>query len=462
MAKGTTIMGIVLALILAGGTFFLGWFYANDWQFGGPPPIDTSPTLITPTIDGIIGETEWLRSSYYNVPFYLDVDNEPNAANISNVDGWNYISVAEDNESYYIALDLCSDRTNDKKGEWIAYHLANRLPDTMNSKLAFYALEDLGYEYLFYNVTEEEVFDNEMYSIAAPADFYDIPIDPLIDTIDVFRGNTSGDFYDFWTLEDNKNLTGTSSYFSQNLTSGWLAGDFLDIHFAVDIEEKFPDVDLSTFMSTLIDMDLNIRLRSSLASNPIGHFGTANEYYFGVAEHGGTPGDMDNSVTFLSNVNEFSFPADTNVNLYVDLDHTTINPSTGMFYFTIHCWNDEDVADPTDYEIFFDKISLKFTTDYMQSIVGKSIANSNFDIAFGFNSSVNCNESHRMFEFKVAKAEFPTLDDEFLYLNIAGYGTMAMEGTNYWMEPKAGFPLPPTISSISDKRQFMTFDMSIT
>ncbi len=462
MVKGTTIIGIVLALILAGGTFFLGWYYANDWQFGKPPPIDTSPTLITPTIDGIIGESEWLRSSYYNIPFYLDIDNEPDAANISNVDGWNYISVAEDNESYYIALDLCSDRTNNKEGEWLAYHLANRLPDTMNSKLAFYALEDFGYEYLFYNVSEDDVFDTEMFYGGGTDNYYDIPIDPLIDSIEVFRGNTSGDFYDFWTIGDNKNFTGTSSYFPTNATSGWLEGEFLDIQFGVDIDEKLPDIDLSTFMTSLSDMDLRIRMRSSLVSDPIGHGGIADEYYFSVLEHGGSRVDMSNAAAFYTNVNELTFSADTDLNLIVDLDHTTIDPTTGMFYFSIHCWNDEDLVDPTDFEIYIDKLSLKFTTDYVSNIVGKSIANSNFDIAYDFNSSVNCNESHRMFEFKVAKAEFPTLDDEFLYLNFAGYGTMAMEGTNYWMQPNAGFPLPPIISSIADKRQFMTFDMSIT
>ena len=65
-----------------------------------------------------------------------------------------------------------------------------------------------------------------------------------------------------------------------------------------------------------------------------------------------------------------------------------------------------------------------------------------------------------MFEFKIAKAEFPPLADEFLYLRISGYGTMAIAGTNYWVYPMYGFPLPPMYSDVYDSDAFLTFDMS--
>ena len=458
MSKGTTIIGIVLALILAGGTFFLGWYYANDWQFGEPPPIDTSPSLITPVIDGIIGETEWLRSSYYNIPFYLDVDNEPNAANISNVDGWNYISVAEDNESYYIALDLCSDRTNDKDGEWLALHLANRLPDTMDSKLAFFALENFGYEYLFYNVSGDSVYDFELNANPGLITYYDIPIFPEADSLEVLRGNTTGDFNDFWTEYDNKNFTGSSYYYEAD--PDWLAGDFLDIQFGINITEKIPDEIISMFMPSIGDMDLEIRLKANLTSDPVGHNGDPTEFYFAVAEHGADPTLMSDPL-FLANTNEFSFAADTIISPIVDLDHTTINATDGMFYFTIHCWNDPDVV-PTAYEIEIDKLSLRIYGGDIASIIDNTIGTGNYDIAYSYGPSENCAENHRMFEFKISKSEFPILDDEMLYLNVAGYGTMLITGTNYWVYPHYGFPLPPVFWSLSDKHQFLTFDMSIT
>ena len=56
MAKGTTVFGIIFGLILVGGAFFMGWFYASDFQFGN------DPQQLTPVIDGIIGKKESDRS----------------------------------------------------------------------------------------------------------------------------------------------------------------------------------------------------------------------------------------------------------------------------------------------------------------------------------------------------------------------------------------------------------------
>ncbi len=455
MAKSSiTITAVFLALAIGGGAFFVGYLMGNNWM------INTDPTQLTPTIDGIIEKREWLRSSYYNIPFYLDVDNEIDpVVDKANVDGWNYLSVAEDDDFYYIALDLCSDRTDNQDGEWLAFHLANRLPDTWGSKLAFFALEDYGYEYLYYNVSGDNVFDFGLNPIPSTRAYPDIPIVPETDTLEVLRGNTTGDFYDFWTEYDNKNYTGTSNYYETD--GAWLAGDFLDIQFGVNITEKIPDEIVGLFMASITDMDLEYRLKSNLTSNPIGHYGVPNEFYCSVAEHGGMPINMSDSFTFLSDVNEISFAADTIVSGSVDINHNNINASNGMFYFTIHCWNDPDVV-PTAYELQIDKLSLKITGGDIASIVGNTVASGNYDIAYTYGSSENCAEDHRIFEFKIAKSEFPPLDDEFLYLNVAGYGTMAIVGTNYWMYPLYGYPLPPVYWSISDSHAFLALDMSIT
>ncbi len=453
MAKGTTILGILFTLILAGGAFFVGWYYANDWQFSN------DPQQITPVIDGIIEKNEWIRSSYNNIPFYLDVDNELDPVeNKTNVDGWNYLSVGEDADYYYVAVDLCSDRTNNKNGEWFALNLANRLPDTTYSKLAFYALEDFGYEFFYYNVSDDSVFEDELYTYFPHQIHYDIPIVPETDILEVFRGNITGDFYDIWGDYDDMNITATSRFYTND--SNWLAGNFLDIHFGVNILEKFPDVNITAFTSTLIDMELVYKLQSNLTADP-SHFFEADKFHCSIAEHGGEPGDMDSGY-FLNNYTPISF----NDNIYsigsVDLNHTNYNPSTGMFYFSIHCWNEVNASHSTGYELQIDKLNLKFTSYALGYVVGNSIASGNYEIAYSYGPSENSPEDHRMFEFKIAKAEFPTLDDEFLYLNIAGYGTLAMEGTNFWMYPMNGDPMPPVQSSITDYRQFAKFDMSIT
>ena len=454
MAKGIQITAIFLAIIVAGGAFFVGWLIGNDWQFGN------EPKQITPTIDGIIEKREWVRSSYYNIPFYLDVDNEIDPLEgVANVDGWNYLSVAEDENNYYIAVDLCSDRTNNTEDEWFAIHLANRLPDTLGSSLAFYSLENYGYEYLFYNVSGSEVFADDIELGISSEDYYDIPIVPEMDSMEILRGSYTGDFYDIWTQYDNKNITISSNHYEASPV--WLEGDFLALHFGVNIAEKFPDIDTGAFMSSLSNMQLRYRLKANMTSNPPGHMGIANEFFCAIVEHGGEPGNISD-FSFLNNYNTLTFAADTIVTGGVNLEYADINSTTGMFYFSVYGFNDPDVVDPTAFEIEIDKLSLKFTTDELHYIVGTSIDNENYDIAYTFGSSDNCAENHRMFEFKIAKSEFPPLEDEFLYLNIAGYGTLMLIGTNYWMYPIFGYPFPPTVVSLSNRLQFITLDMSIT
>jgi hypothetical protein len=454
MAKTTTILAVVLAIGIGGGAFFVGYLMGNEWMF------NTDPTQLTPTIDGIIEKREWLRSTYYNMPFYLDVDNNIDpVVDLANVDGWNYLSVAEDEDYYYVALDLCSDRTNNKNGEWISLHLANRLPDTYWSKLALFALEDFGYEWFFYDVENDEPIGYHMDPNPGLIDYRDVPLFPEADTIEILRGNTTGNWNDFWTYNDGLNFTGTSYYYEA--LDGWLPGQFLDIQFGVNITEKAPDGIEYLFLPSIDDLDLEFTLKANLTSDPAGHALDPTEFYFGVSEHGPTPVDMSNPGVFMADTNEVPFSGDTIIIGSVDLDHTTINPTNGMLYFTIHCYNEADVV-PTGYEIQFDKLSLKIHGGDIASIIGNTTANGNYEIAHGYGASDNCAEAHRMFEFKIAKSEFPTLDDEMLYLNVAGYGTMAIAGTNYWMHPISGWPIPPLYESLYSKSQFLALDMSIT
>ncbi|MBN2154696.1 MAG: hypothetical protein JW776_01450 [Candidatus Lokiarchaeota archaeon] len=452
--KRNVILTISLIFVVSGGAFFIGWLIGNDWQFS------EKPKQFTPTIDGIIGKREWIRSSYF-IPFYLDVDNSIDITEgKANVDGWNYMYVAEDETYYYVALDLCSDRTNNEEGEWIGFHLANRLPDASGTSLAFYSLEDYGYEYFFYNVSSEKVFDY-FYDVGIGGTTYsDIPLFPETDSISVSRGDTNGNFYDFWIGNDNRNYTGTSNFYS--VDGSWLSGDYLDLHFAVNISEKLPDEEISSFLSSITDLKLRYRLSSNLTSNPSGHYGIADEFYCSVYEHGGMPSDI-NDPSFDSNSNNIVFSANSIVTGGVDLDHNTINTTNGMFYFTIHCYNEENATDPTAYDLKIDKLSLRITsTQLIYAIVGNTIALGNYDIAYSYGPSENCGEDHRIFEFKMAKSEFPVLEDDMLYINVCGYGTMALVGSNYWLYPMYGYPGVPLYSALDEVNDFLPLDMSIT
>ena len=454
MAKSSTIIAIILALVLGGGGVFVGYLLGNEWM------INTNPAQLTPTIDGIIEKKEWLRSSYYNIPFYLDVDNaiDP-VVDLANVDGWNYLSVAEDEDYYYLALDLCSDRTNNKDGEWLALHLANRIPDTMGSKLAFYSLEDIGYEYFFYDVDNDVVFSHQLESYHSVTDYADIPIIPEMDTLDVYRGSSSGDFYDFWTYADNKDYTGISSYYPT--VPAWSEGEYVALHYGVNITEKMPEGFAGMFTGNISSMYLHYSISSNLTSNPMTQVGNSSQFYSAIYEHGGVPGVIEDLV-YGTDVHLLYFDNDKWENDFVTLDHNNINATNGMFYFTILGWNDPDVSEPTNFDLHLDKLSLRVRSSLnLQSIVGNSIGNANYEIAYSYGTSENCAEDHRMFEFKIAKSEFPVLNDEFLYLNVAGYGTMSMENTNYWVYPIYGWPMPPIFYSLDAKAEFIKLDMSI-
>ncbi len=453
MAKTTTIIAVILVIGIGGGAFFVGFLMSNDWM------INTDPTQLTPTIDGIIEKKEWLRSSYYNIPFYLDADNgvDP-VVDKANVDGWNYLSVAEDEDYYYLAIDLCSDRTNNKAGEWLALHLANRLPDTFNSKLAFYSLEDFGYEYIYYDVENDIPMPYYLDEVANFIDYPHIPIVPEMDTMEVLRGNITGDFYDFWTEGDTKNFTVTSHYYES--LGGFSPGQFFGIQFGVNVTEKLTDEYIPLFWSTISDFDLDITIKANLTADSV-HIGDPTEFYCGVMEHGPGPNDMSSSVTFLTDPNVVLLTADTVEHVTVDLDHLTINGTDGMFYFTVYGYNDVDVL-PTGFEVQIDKMSLMLHGGEIGTVIDNTIGTGNYDIAYSYGPSENCAEDHRMFEFKIAKSEFPTLDDDMFYINLAGYGTMAIAGSNYWMYPVYGFPLPPVFYDLSDKNQFIALDMSIT
>ncbi len=448
-------LAIVGMCILVGTAGFVGWLWGNDWMFS------SKPKQITPDMDGVINKREWARASY-SIPFYLDVDNTiDTTVGKANVDGWNYMHVAEDDNYYYIGLDLCSDRTDNTNGEWISFQLANRLPDTGGSKLAFYALEDYGYEYLFYNVSDDSVFEYT-YSPGTPGtmDYYDIPLFPEADYMEVFRGGMDGDFEDFWADYDDENFTITSSYYDQ-VPALWLDGDFVAIHFGVNITEKLPDEEISSFLASMTDMDLNLRLKSNLTANIANNLGRAETFFFAVAEHGPMPGNMS-EIGFLNSYNEILLAADSITSSTADLDHFSINATTGMFYFSLYGWNDFNATDPTSFEVQIDKMSIKFTTERMNSIIGNSISPGNYEIAYSYGSSDKCSEDHRMFEFKMAKSEFPPSQEDILYVCVAGYGTMAIVNTNYWVYPTYGYPLPPIFTSVDDFQDFLPLDMSIT
>ena len=100
-------------------------------------------------IDGTLSPGEWDDAEHKTMWFIN--------ASPSNTDGYNYMYLAEDLDNLYIAIDLCSDTTNDPTGEWLGLWLNTNETFTNTSTVGpWEAALNAGLESLVYDV------DNDM------------------------------------------------------------------------------------------------------------------------------------------------------------------------------------------------------------------------------------------------------------------------------------------------------------
>ena len=136
-----------------------------------------------------------------------------------------------------------------------------------------------------------------------------------------------------------------------------------------------------------------------------------------------------------------------------------------MFYFSLYAWNNWNGTDPTAFEIYIDQMEFKINTNLnFDTTRGTSLNAGNYDVKYSFGSSEMCLENHRMYEIRIAKSEYPVLEDDMLYLNIAGCGSMVTTDSNYWTYPLSdeGMLSGPMFQFYDDDSDFLRFDMSIT
>jgi len=428
-------VGIIIVFLMSMG-FLLGWRVTRPLNLGPEEP------NFQVDIDGVVTSSEWEGADYYNLPFYLDVDNKIDPiANIPNVDGWNYISIGEDEDNYYVGLDLCSDRTNNPDGEWISLGIGNRIPE-YGGKMAFYALENYGFEYLIYNVSEDQVFGHELIAPGGSFSYYNIPFVPEYNSYEVIRGEMDGDYRDFWARDDWENefdiekvATLKSSFYENDSVFG--SGDVIAVDFAVNVSKMIPTYNASDLLPTITDFELNLDLTGNIsASTLVSEFNeTADIIWFAVLEHGQMPGNSSDSDYLVGRDDLFFTNDGTFTYLSADFDPDWINTTDGMYHFSLFAKNPVNATNPTSFELYLNRMSFKLNMDRVDTTLGTSLSSENYQVAFSYRPSDNCAEDHRMFEFRVAKSEFPVVEDDMLYVNVAGYGTMGMEGTNWWSYP---------------------------
>ena len=402
-SKRNKIIAVSIIVLVGGVGFMFGWLSANDWFFS------KNPKQITPDLDGVIEKREWMKSSYYNIPFYLDVNNTIDPfVDSANIDGWNYLSLAEDEENYYIGIDLCSDQTNNPEGEWLAVALANRMPQLSNAKLGFYAIEDYGLEYLMYNVSTDSVVGDEIIFDFGSGNYNDIPFVPEYDSYNLVKGSMEGDYLDFWYAEEDDVLTLKSEYYVNDTYNN--NSDIVAVDFAVNVTEKFPQFNSSEFLASINNFDLKIKLTANISGNNGQNLDYAEYFSFRIAEHGPMAVDYSD-MNYLSGINNIDFSNEDFSVGTADFDFNSINSSNGMFYFSIYAWNNFNATDPTAFEIYIDQLEFKINTNLdFDTTRGTSLDAGNYDVKYSFGSSEMCVEAHRMYEIRISKSEYPVLD----------------------------------------------------
>jgi hypothetical protein len=413
---------------------------------------------------------EWKDAKYYNIPFWLNSNNSiDSVTGTRNVDGWNYISVAEDDDYYYIALDMCSDQTNNTDGEWIDFYLANRLPEFL-SPLSLHALRDRGAEWICMDIDAGAPFPRSVDIHGGISEYNDIPIVDPADNVSIIAGETNDTYAAYWRSGDVNytisSVVGTDLY--NAAVGGLITGNEIIWEMAINITEKLPDGYEPTFFSGITGIDVNLEIGGNLTSIDGLQYienDTAGEILVYLQPNMNHVDASDPAIFDAGGGEWIPFDAGEMVDFTLPVNPSMVNATTGMIYLTMIGYNELNSTAPAAYEVYIDKASLSISTKDHDSYVDTTVDSDNYDLAWGYGPSPNIEAEHRMYEFRVAKSEFPVLDPsmpDMLNVFIAGYGTLALEDTDFWIYPQTmegylasmftGFP-------ISD-RQFVSFDMA--
>jgi hypothetical protein len=352
-------------------------------------------------IDGNIEGGEWNDADWYNVPFYLDVNNTE-----GDKDGMNYISIGEDQDNIYISLDMCSDQTEYTDEEWLGLWL-----DT--NKTYFENIED--WEGLLNNGAEDLLYDAKngqelpMFLDDLKTTFHYLDSS---DSIHTTFGIQEGDYTDLFS-----DSSGTFSLTSTN-ESDPSKQEFV-CNFVVNMSTW------SVFWNEYKDEinSMNLEISTNINTTEIDDLRTViGEKAYPIYPYDG--GFLFNATTIpigLGNITED--------NLLPFSIYGSNSSSSGQFKLSIG-------------SVKF-RINVSSWNRPTDSIYSHTSLN-NYEIKKGFHSSANCDEKHRMFEISIPKTELELYDaNNSLGIFIAGQGTVSLENDGAWHLGASGSDLFP-------------------
>lgn len=400
--------------------------------FSSAMAVEVSPQSLMQNvdIDGTIEEDEWDDADWYNIPFYLNANNTH-----GDKDGFNYLSLGEDEDNILIAIDLCSDRTDNDDGEWIGVWLntaEREFGQFFDPYLEWYEYLNDGTENIIYDVENEQTYPFFQEGKTVIENRY-INGDNEMDILSGDEVNTDDNYLEF---RQSFNYYEFESYV-------YIIDELIWLNFSVDIEQWFNnshygyDEYTPEFVDAYIDSieDINITI-------------TLNGEGFNNTQIDASNVTFPNATGYLDYDDpEYTHPLPFNnsedVATVFDYNITDLTADNKL-NFEVFFYNDSSAG---EFQVNIKTISfqVKFGKD---NTVLKHSSIESYDIKYDFDKSPNCDKDHRMFEIAIPKSELEEYDaDEKLGIFIAGYGTLSIEYYPQWWYGASGSWFEPYDSS---------------
>ena len=415
MMRNSKLVIAVLAAFFMMSTVFIGasWDSSHVTALNLQDDRSTIASASSIVIDGTLSTDEW-STAQHKVQWYMDADPE-------NSDGFNYMYVDEDPYNLYIALDLCSDQTNDENGEWVGLWL-NTNATVVSSDLEWESELNEGMESLLHDVDNDETI--EFFTNDPPMSPYFLIPDEWI----AVNGTVEGDFSDI-EYDDNVYL---------NMTS-----EFNGTHYVTRLDI---DVNLEDFFFIFKDLYVENMLRVAYW-NRLQNNVTIDEHFLSVSDD-------------LGNLNpDIKIPMGTGTSEIYDVFNIFKENFTSEDTLRLSLNGVNDAPFNTSYD-FFNMHGYSNETTFIASRTAYPYATiRNYDIAWAFGPSENNVSDHRSFEIKIPKSELEGYEmDTDLGIIAGGYGTLiSWPNTHNWVYAET------TLTGIpeTDSTEYNSFSMSM-
>ncbi|MFX1324787.1 MAG: hypothetical protein ACFE8N_07515 [Promethearchaeota archaeon] len=358
-----------------------------------------NPPMNNVVIDGVINENEY-NDADWKINFYLDVDNSADFNGKINVDGENVLYIGEDLNNLYLALDLCSDRSDNETGEWVGIFLntANRTFDNFFDWTTFF---DNGVETLIHDVEQNRPWEYYLENIGLYTEQINDDTE-IIPTYGKFEGGV--DILRYWWTPD-----------VVNISSEPIGGDEIYwVNFSVDLSKWYPYPDE---LNAIQSMQIRVQTEHSIV---------IDEFKLILWNSDGTLPPLNDPQQVISlNTQNFSVLELFNYGLA----NLTIDNKLQFSLFANYSAPFITRLNRLDFNVY-----RNFTNWAGHVSVPYSTIKS-YQLDWSFGSSPNNTTDHRMFEFSIPKTELEYYEsNEELGIIVGGYGTLSyINGSNFWV-----------------------------